>query len=443
MNPKALIQHKSDGQEISKSDLTSFISSYLNNSINDNDMILFLKAVHKNGMTTNETFAFTEAMIDSGEKIEFSNMDNYVVDKHSTGGIGDKVSIILAPLMAASGLAIPMIAGRSLGHTGGTIDKLETIPNMNLNLTINEFKSNVENHGISIMEQSSSICPADKKMYALRDITGTIDSTPLICGSIMSKKIAEGIQGLVLDIKTGNGAFMNTMDKAVELGDALQNIGESFNISTDIIFSSMDQPLGNTAGMWCEVEESISTLKGNGPKDLLELTFQLGSKLLVQAGITKSETSAISIQENLIQSGKAYQKFEEFVNAQNGITSEFMSVNKPRYERIITSDKSGFITSMDTLKIGWALVDLGCGRRDKSDTLDPTAGMEFIVKIGDEIKSGDPIFRCFNSKKNKLEKASQKLMNTVIIGPKKKNHCLLYTSPSPRDLSTSRMPSSA
>ena len=424
MNPKALIQHKSDGQEISKSDLTSFISSYLNNSINDNDMILFLKAVHKNGMTTNETFAFTEAMIDSGEKIEFSNMDNYVVDKHSTGGIGDKVSIILAPLMAASGLAIPMIAGRSLGHTGGTIDKLETIPNMNLNLTINEFKSNVENHGISIMEQSSSICPADKKMYALRDITGTIDSTPLICGSIMSKKIAEGIQGLVLDIKTGNGAFMDTMDKAVELGDALQNIGESFNISTDIIFSSMDQPLGNTAGMWCEVEESISTLKGNGPKDLLELTFQLGSKLLVQAGITKSETSAISIQENLIQSGKAYQKFEEFINAQNGMTSELTSVNKPRYETIIRSDKSGYITSMDTLKIGWALVDLGCGRRDKSDTLDPTAGMEFIVKIGDEIKSGEPIFRCFNSKKNKLETASQKLMNTVIIGPKKKNHLL-------------------
>ena len=424
MNPKALIQHKSDGQEISKSDLTSFISSYLNNSINDDDMILFLKAVHKNGMTTNETFAFTEAMIESGEKIEFSNMDNYVVDKHSTGGIGDKVSIILAPLMAASGLAIPMIAGRSLGHTGGTIDKLETIPNMNLNLTINEFKSNVENHGISIMEQSSSICPADKKMYALRDITGTIDSTPLICGSIMSKKIAEGIQGLVLDIKTGNGAFMDTMDKAVELGDALQNIGESFNISTDIIFSSMDQPLGNTAGMWCEVEESISTLKGNGPKDLLELTFQLGSKLLVQAGITKSETSAISIQEDLIQSGKAYQKFEEFINAQNGMTAELTSVNKPRYETIIRSDKSGYITSMDTLKIGWALVDLGCGRRDKSDTLDPTAGMEFIVKIGDEIKSGDPIFRCFNSKKNKLETASQKLMSTVIIGPKKKNHLL-------------------
>jgi len=428
MNPKNLIQHKSDGQEISKPDLTSFISSYLNNNINDNDMILFLKAVHINGMTTNEMYALTEVMIDSGKRIKFSNMDNYVADKHSTGGVGDKVSIILAPLMAASGLAIPMIAGRSLGHTGGTIDKLETIPNMSLNLSINKFKSNVESFGLSIMEQTNSICPADKRMYALRDITGTIDSIPLICGSIMSKKIAEGIQGLVLDIKIGNGAFMNTMDKAVELGDALKNIGESFNINTDIVFSSMDQPLGNTAGMWCEVEESISTLKGEGPKDLLELTYQLGSKLLVQAGITKSETSAISIQENLIQSGKAYQKFEEFINAQNGLVSKLSNINKPKYERIIKSNKSGYITGMDTLKIGWALVDLGCGRKNKHDKLDPTAGIEFITKIGDQIKSGEPIFRCFNSKKSKLDKVSKNLMNAITIGPEKKDH-LLFRNP--------------
>ena len=428
MNPKALIQSKSNGEEISKFDLTSFIYSYLKKNITDNDMILFLKAVHLNGMTIDETFAFTEVMIDSGEKIKFLNTDNYVADKHSTGGVGDKVSIILAPLMAASGLAIPMIAGRSLGHTGGTIDKLETIPNMNLNLTNKEFKSNVENHGVSIMEQSNSICPADKKLYALRDVTGTIDSTPLICGSIMSKKIAEGIQGLVLDIKTGNGGFMNTMDKAVTLGNALKNIGESFNVNTDIVYSSMDQPLGNNAGMWCEIEESISTLKGEGPKDLLELTYQLGSKLLVQAGITKSETSAISIQENLIQSGKAYQKFEEFINAQNGITSELLNVNRPKYEKVIKSDETGYITAMDTLKIGWALVDLGCGRREKNETLDPTAGIEFIVKIGDEIKSGDPIFRCFNSKKSKLEIASKNLMKTITIGSRKKSH-RLFPSP--------------
>jgi pyrimidine-nucleoside phosphorylase len=428
MNPKTLIQHKSNGEEISKPDLSSFISSYLKNNISDEDMILFLKAVHLNGMSTDETYVFTEVMIDSGERIEFPNIDNYIVDKHSTGGVGDKVSIVLAPLMAASGLAIPMIAGRSLGHTGGTIDKLETIPNLNLNLTIKEFKSNVESHGISIMEQSDSICPADKKMYALRDVTNTIDSTPLICGSIMSKKIAEGIDGLVLDIKTGNGAFMNTMDKAVKLGDALQKIGESFNVKTDIVYSSMNQPLGNTAGMWCEIEESISTLKGEGPKDLMDLTYQLGSKLLVQAGITKSETAAIAIQENLIQSGKAYQKFEEFIHSQNGISSKLSSVNTPKYEIIINADKSGYITAMDTLKIGWALVDLGCGRRKKNDKLDSTAGIDFFVKVGDSIKSGDPIFRCFNSNKRKLENASKNLLETIIIGSKKINHQLFFNS---------------
>tara|TARA_B110000014_G_scaffold260468_1_gene250285 strand:- start:3746 stop:5032 length:1287 start_codon:yes stop_codon:yes gene_type:complete len=428
MNPKALIQHKSNGEEISKLDLTTFISSYLKNTISEDDMILFLKAVHLNGMTTDETYVFTEVMIDSGERIKFSNIDNYIVDKHSTGGVGDKVSIILAPLMAASGLAIPMIAGRSLGHTGGTIDKLETIPNLNLNLTIKEFKSNVENHGISIMEQSDSICPADKKMYALRDVTNTIDSTPLICGSIMSKKIAEGIEGLVLDIKTGNGAFMNTIDKAVKLGDALQKIGESFNVKTDIVYSSMNQPLGNTAGMWCEIEESISTLKGEGPKDLMDLTYQLGSKLLVQAGITKSETAAIAIQENLIQSGKAYQKFEEFVHAQNGITSKLLSVNTPKYEILINADKSGYITAMDTLKIGWALVDLGCGRRKKNDKLDSTAGIDFFVKVGDSIKSGDPIFRCFNSNKRRLDRASKNLLKTINIGSEKINHQLFINS---------------
>ena len=428
MNPKTLIQHKSNGEEISKPDLSSFISSYLKNNISDEDMILFLKAVHLNGMSTDETYVFTEVMIDSGERIEFPNIDNYIVDKHSTGGVGDKVSIVLAPLMAASGLAIPMIAGRSLGHTGGTIDKLETIPNLNLNLTIKEFKSNVESHGISIMEQSDSICPADKKMYALRDVTNTIDSTPLICGSIMSKKIAEGIDGLVLDIKTGNGAFMNTMDKAVKLGDALQKIGESFNVKTDIVYSSMNQPLGNTAGMWCEIEESISTLKGEGPKDLMDLTYQLGSKLLVQAGITKSETAAIAIQENLIQSGKAYQKFEEFIHSQNGISSKLSSVNTPKYEIIINADKSGYITAMDTLKIGWALVDLGCGRRKKNDKLDSTAGIDFFVKVGDSIKSGDPIFRCFNSNKRKLENASKNLLETINIGSKKINHQLFFNS---------------
>ena len=424
MNPKSLIQSKSNGEEISKSDIASFVSNYLSERVSDNDMILFLKAVHVNGMTIEETIGLTEVMINSGEKIQFLNMDKYVADKHSTGGVGDKVSIVLAPLMAAAGLAIPMIAGRSLGHTGGTIDKLETIPNMNMNLTISEFKSNVENYGIGIMEQSSSICPADKKMYALRDITGTIDAIPLICGSIMSKKIAEGIQGLILDIKTGNGAFMNTMDKATKLGNTLQKIGESFNIKTEIVYSSMDQPLGKKAGMWCEIEESIASLKGDGPKDLLDLIYELGSKLLIQAGLTKSETDAISFQENLIQSGKAYQKFEEMLSAQNADLSNLTNINQPKFEKIIKAKSSGFITYMDTLNIGWVTVDLGCGRRKINDILDKTAGIEFFSKIGDEIQIGDPVFRCFNSNKKKLDAASKNLKNSIKIGPEKINHKL-------------------
>ena len=332
MNPNSLIQHKFNGDAIPKSELASFITAYVDGEFSNEIMTSFLKAVHTKGMSYDETFALTEVMVNSGDCVSFNNMDAYVADKHSTGGVGDKVSIILGPLMAVAGLAIPMLAGRSLGHTGGTIDKLETIPGFQTSLTIDQFKSNVENVGLCIMSQTKSICPADRKMYALRDITNTIDSIPLICGSIMSKKIAEGIQGLVLDIKTGNGAFMNTMEKAVPLGNMLKAVGEAFGVKTDVVYSSMHQPLGRTAGMWCEIAESIVALKGNGPKDLMDVVYELGAKLLIQAGVTRSETAAISIQENLIQSGKAYQKFEEMVHAQSGHLPDNDSIHTPSFE---------------------------------------------------------------------------------------------------------------
>ncbi len=316
MNPKKLIQLKANGETISGAELEVFISAYVNGKISDDDMISFLKAVHTNGMTDEEIISLTEVMLNSGEQIEFSDMDSYIADKHSTGGVGDKVSLILAPLMAAAGLAIPMIAGRSLGHTGGTIDKLETIPGFQTRLEIQEFKTIVENHGVCIMAQTEKICPADRKIYSLRDVTGIIDSIPLICGSIMSKKIAEGIQGLVLDIKTGNGAFMNTLERAVSLGEMLQKVGEGFGLKTDVIYSSMNEPLGQTAGMGCEIQESIDALHGDGNKDLMDVVFELGSKLLVQAGVTRWEGDTLPIMENLIESGKAYQKFEEMVTAQ-------------------------------------------------------------------------------------------------------------------------------
>ena len=426
MNLKSLASRKANGEPIPGKELATFIMAYVDGQITDDDMTPFLKSVHSNGMTIEETIAFTEVMLNSGDRVQISGIDAYLADKHSTGGIGDKVSIVLAPLMAAAGLAIPMLAGRSLGHTGGTIDKLETIPGFEMNLTIEQFKSNVENHGICIMGQTDSICPADRKMYALRDVTGTIDSIPLICGSIMSKKIAEGIQGLVLDIKTGNGAFMNTMERAVPLGETLQKVGEAFNVNTDVVYTSMNQPLGRTAGMWCEIEESMNALKGSGAQDLMDVIYELGSKLLVQAGVTRSETAAISIQENLIQTGKAYEKFEEMLSAQSGDISNLTNINSPQFEKIITAQSNGFIKSMDTLKIGWAAVDLGCGRRNKSDILDPTAGIEFKAKVGDQVAIGDPIFRCFNSNENNLNSAIKYLVDTITIDQEKVVHTLFY-----------------
>ncbi len=428
MNSNQLVQLKKAGEIIPKSELESFITAYVDESIGDDEMTPFLKAVHANGMTDEETIILTDIMLNSGDRIHFSGMDPYVADKHSTGGVGDKVSMVLGPIMAAAGLAIPMLTGRSLGHTGGTTDKFETIPGYQTSLTLEQFKANVETVGICIMGQTETICPADRKIYALRDVTETIDSIPLISGSIMSKKIAEGIQGLVLDIKTGNGAFMKTVDEALSLGRMLQMVGEAFGVKTDVVYSSMNQPLGRTAGLWCEMAESIDALQGDGEKDLMKVVFELGSKLLVQAGITRSETSAISIQENLVQSGKAYEKFEEMVVAQGGDLSNASQLHQPRFEKTVYAESSGYIEFMDTLNIGWAGVALGCGRRQKDDRLDPTAGIEFKAKIGDKVAKGDPLFWCFNSNENQLNSAINSLQDSARIGPEKTTHKLFFNN---------------
>lgn len=428
MNPNQLVQRKISGEAITQTEMASFINAYVDEKIHDDEMTPFLKAVHTHGMTDEETIILTDIMLNSGDRLAFSNMDAYVADKHSTGGVGDKVSMVLGPIMAAAGLAIPMLTGRSLGHTGGTTDKLETIPGFQTSLTLDQFKANVETHGICIMGQTESICPADRKMYALRDVTDTIDSIPLICGSIMSKKIAEGIQGLVLDIKTGNGAFMKTIDQARSLGQMLQKVGEAFHVKTDVVYSSMNQPLGRTAGLWCEMDESIAALKGDGAKDLMDVVFELGNKLLVQAGLIRSETAAVTMQENLIQSGKAYDKFEEMVSVQGGDLSQIKQLHQPKFELIVSAKSSGYVESMDTLNIGWAAVELGCGRRQKDDILDPTAGIEFMAKIGDKLQKGDPLFRCFNSNENKLNSALNYLLDSARIGSEKKTHTLLFNS---------------
>ena len=419
MDVQKITNKKLEGDPLTDNELEFVIKSYVDNAINDSSMGKFLKSIHLKGMEIDEIVSLTKIMIDSGETIDFSNLESYVADKHSTGGVGDKVSIILGPVLAALGIAVPMLAGRSLGHTGGTIDKLETIPGFRTDLSIADFKKNVERSGLCIMSQTNTICPADKKIYALRDVTGTIDSNPLICGSIMSKKIAEGIDGLVLDIKIGNGAFMRTLAKGKQLGNLLKYVGEKFNVTTNIVYSNMDQPLGKTAGMWCEINESIQALKGNGAIDLMNVVFELGNKLIIDSGLTDTCSKATEMQIQCIDSGNAYDKFEEMVFNQGGYIGKTSELNEPLFSKKVISEKNGFIKSFDTTALGWAAVQMGCGRINKNDNLDNTAGIAFNAKVGDQVNKGDSIMQCFGSDENKLDQAYSQLKETFQIAEEK------------------------
>ena len=419
MDVQKITNKKLEGDPLTDNELEFVIKSYVDNAIDDSIMGKFLKSIHLKGMEIDEIVSLTKIMIDSGETIDFSNLESYVADKHSTGGVGDKVSIILGPVLAALGIAVPMLAGRSLGHTGGTIDKLETIPGFKTDLSITDFKKNVERSGLCIMSQTNTICPADKKIYALRDVTGTIDSNPLICGSIMSKKIAEGIDGLVLDIKIGNGAFMRTLAEGKQLGNLLKYVGEKFNVTTNIVYSNMDQPLGRTAGMWCEINESIEALKGNGAIDLMDVVFELGNKLIIDSGLTDTPSRAIEMQRQCIDSGDAYDKFEEMVFNQGGYINKTSELNEPLFSKKVISEKNGFIKSFDTTALGWAAVQMGCGRINKNDNLDNTAGIAFNAKVGDQVNKGDSIMQCFGSDENKLDQAYSQLKETFQIAEEK------------------------
>ncbi len=419
MDIQKITNKKLKGDCLTHNELESVIKLYVDNAIDDSSMGKFLKSIHLKGMEIDEIVSLTQIMIDSGQTIDFSNLESFVADKHSTGGVGDKVSIILGPILAALGISVPMLAGRSLGHTGGTVDKLETIPGFKTDLSITDFKKNVERSGLCIMSQTNTICPADKKIYALRDVTRTIDSNPLICGSIMSKKIAEGIDGLVLDIKIGNGAFMRTLDEGKQLGNLLKYVGKKFNVTTNIVYSNMNQPLGRTAGMWCEINESIQALKGNGAIDLMDVVFELGSKLIIDSGLTDTPSQAIEMQRQSIDSGNAYNKFEEMVFNQGGYIGKTSELNEPLFSKKVISEKNGFIKSFDTTALGWAAVQMGCGRINKNDNLDNTAGIAFNAKVGDQVNKGDSIMQCFGSNENKLNQAYSQLKETFQIAEEK------------------------
>jgi len=424
MIPSIIIEKKRDGEILSNKEIKWFIESHMKNEIDDCQMSALLMAIYIRGMIDDELFSLVDVMVNSGARCDFSHLNSYVADKHSTGGIGDKISLILLPILSSLGFIIPMIAGRGLAFTGGTIDKLNSIYNFKTELSLNEFIKNINKTNCAIISQSKEICPADKKLYAIRDITGTIPSLPLICSSIMSKKIAEGLDGLVLDIKVGNGAFMKKISQAKTLANSLIKIGENFDIQTEVSFTNMDQPLGNYAGLHCEVIETIDFLKGNFQTDLMEVTLELGIKILRMSNFADDYSSAKKIIINNINSGKALNKFAELISSQGGDINHITS-NKlnPENEILIKSNKNGYLSAFNTEQIGWSLVEIGCGKKSKNDKLDYSAGIEFVKKIGQKIKKGDIIYRIFGKSREKLIVAQLMLIKSfsiIDIQPKQK-----------------------
>lgn len=414
-----MISRKQNGDELSPEEIDFLISGYSDGSIPDYQMSAFLMAVYFKGMTDNETNSLVRSMVNTGSSIDTSAIPGVKIDKHSTGGVGDKVSLVLAPLVAAAGLSIPMISGRGLGHSGGTLDKLETIPGFNVNKSTDEFLKQVSDIGVAIISQSEDIVPADRKMYALRDVTATVRSIPLMAGSIMSKKIAEGIDALVLDVKSGKGAFLTDIEDSRLLAKTLVSIGKKAGINTKALITDMSQPLGNAIGNWVEVAESVRCLKGEGPADLEEITLTLGAHMLVLGNVTDSIDEAYSTLYSLLQDGSGFDKFVELVEAQDGDPSVIHDLSKypsPKHSVAVKAESSGFVESLDPYALGTASVSLGAGRLRKNDILDKNAGILLHFKIGDSVTVGDILADVYSDSEEKLNSQLQNIKNAFVIG---------------------------
>jgi len=388
------IERKKRGWEHSAEEICEFIEGYVNDTIPDYQMAAWLMAVNFQGMTDRETIALVEVMLHSGETIDLSAIKTFKVDKHSTGGVGDKVSLILAPLANAVGCVVPMLSGRSLGHTGGTLDKLESIPGFNAMIPKKEFIRLVEKYGLAMGGATQVMVPADRKMYALRDVTSTVRSIPLICGSILSKKIAEGINGLVLDVKTGNGAVLPEYAQCSLLAKKLINVAQHFGLKVKALLTDMNQPLGQAVGNWLEVRESIEVLKGGGPADLVELTLHLTAWMVVLSGIEKTLDRAKTKLKKAIGSGLAWEKFIMMVANQGGnvkLVENPQGYPKAEYIAPVLAVQSGYVKSIDTYAIGMIALELGAGRRSLADKIKPEVGLHFEKKIGDFVEFNEPM----------------------------------------------------
>ena len=421
MNPTEIIRKKRSGGKLSRPEIEFLVNGYLNGSVSDYQMSAFLMAVYFQKMDFDETTILTDIMLHSGIVIDLSMIPGIKVDKHSTGGVGDKVSLILAPIVAACGVPVPMISGRGLGHTGGTLDKLESIPGFRTNLSLDEYKNVIAEIGLVMIGQTDEIAPADKKMYALRDVTGTVESIPLISGSIMSKKLAEGIDALVLDIKTGRGAFMQSETDAIELAKTLIAVGNKFGKKTIGFLTDMSQPLGYTVGNWLEVVECIECMKGKNIPDLMEVTYVLSGAMVMLGGKAGSIEEGISKCKGVLQSGKALDKFIELVRRQGGDVSFIANPEKyPKSKYIIEvkSTSEGYIHNIDALEVGFIGIMLGAGRMKVDDVIDPKAGIILKKKAGDSVIAGDTLAIIQTDKKEIVESAANRLEKAIRMATK-------------------------
>jgi len=420
MNVYELIKKKRDGLELSGEEIAFLISGFVKGRIPDYQMAAFLMAVYYRSMNTRECCDLTRAMAESGEIVDLSKIKGFNVDKHSTGGVGDTTTLVLAPLVAASGGIVAKMSGRELGHTGGTVDKLESIPRMQLELSKEKFVDVVNRIHVSVIAQTANLAPADKQIYALRNVTATVDSIPLIASSIMSKKLAAGADGIVLDVKTGAGAFMQKYEDAVELARTMVNIGQSEGKKVEALITGMEQPLGNAIGNAVEVKEAIDTLDGNGPRDLVDLVLELGSMMLVMSGVESSPSAARRVLETNIARKKGLKKLGELIEAQGGnpeviVNSKLLPQPKTKIE--IRSEGSGFVEKINALEVGMAARMLGAGRKTKAAPIDLSIGILLQKKVGDPVKKGEPLAVFYaDGDRQKIDPAKARFLGAYTIG---------------------------
>lgn len=422
MLPVTVIADKRDGKKLSSTQIRSFMNGYLDGSVADYQMSALLMAIYLHGFDQEELSVWTSVMLHSGELLSFSHLDGPVVDKHSTGGVGDKISIPLAPLLAELGFFVPMISGRGLGHTGGTLDKLESISGFNVNLPLDTFKKIVKKEHCSLIGQTGDIAPLDKRLYALRDVTATVASIPLIASSIMSKKLAEGINRLLLDVKVGRGAFMRFLEPAEVLADTMIGLASEMDTEVNVFFTNMDEPLGYAVGNSLEIAESLAVLRGENVPQVTELVVQMASKMLYEEGMVDSYESGVEKAQQKLSDGSAFERFLKISAAHGADLSVLENPKKlpqAAMQKEVFSVESGFISEINAHSFGLGLIELDGGRRRKEDVIDPSTGFLFNKKVGDYVEKGELIYTIHYSDREKMDTAFDIVTNAVAISDKK------------------------